>query len=161
LTDWTEAAKKGDMMYELETRIILNADLEEVFAFFSDAGNLETLTPAFLHFRIVTPKPIKMQAGTLIDYRLKVHGIPIGWRSEITAWDPPNRFIDEQLRGPYRCWIHEHLFEKQGQSTVVTDRVSYDHFGGRLINRFLVAPDLNRIFKFREEKLRELFPNSV
>ena len=94
----------------------LRAPIRHVFAFFSDAGNLEQITPPFVQFHILTPRPIEMWAGTIIDYSLRLHGIGFKWRSEITAWEPPTRseagrFVDEERKGPYRYWIHEHRFE--------------------------------------------------
>lgn len=145
-------------MFELKTEILVPHPLDDVFAFFSDAGNLEKLTPSFLHFEILTAKPIVMEVGTLIDYRLRIRGIPLKWRSEITVWEPPYRFVDEQRRGPYKLWIHEHRFEKRDGGTLVRDGVRYDHLGGGLVNRWLIKPDLERIFEFRHEVLREIFP---
>jgi ligand-binding SRPBCC domain-containing protein len=87
--------------------------------------------------------------------------VPIRWQSEITAWEPPYRFVDEQRRGPYRCWIHEHTFEADGDATVARDRVQYDHIGGRLVNRLMVGPDVRRIFAFRTRVLNEIFGAAV
>lgn len=146
-------------VYELRTRVRLPRPRPEVFAFFADAGNLEAITPPWLHFHIATPRPIAMRQGALIDYRLRLRGIPIRWKTEITAWDPPHRFVDEQLRGPYRLWIHEHVFEKDGEGTIVEDYVRYAvPFGplGYLANRLLVARDLRGIFGYREERLRKI-----
>jgi ligand-binding SRPBCC domain-containing protein len=129
----------------------------EVFDFFADAGNLEMLTPPLLRFKILTPQPIEMHVGTLIDYQLRLHGIPIRWRTEITAWDPPNRFVDTQLRGPYRLWVHEHLFTPQNGGTLARDLVRYAAIGGSLIHRWLIKPDLNRIFAYRADVLKNMF----
>ena len=128
----------------------------EVFTFFADPGNLETLTPPWLRFHILTPQPVIMRVGALIDYRLRVHGLPVRWQSEITAWEPPVRFVDEQRRGPYRVWIHEHTFEEGDGGTEVWDRVRYIVLGGRLVNRLLVRRDLRAIFSFRQKRLREI-----
>ena len=133
-----------------------------MFSFFSSAGNLEVLTPPWLRFRVLTEGEIPMARGTRIDYRLRLHGLPLRWRSEITAWEPPHRFVDEQLIGPYRSWIHEHRFEvkeRPGRAPVViaSDEVRYQAPGGWLIDRFLVAPDLERIFAYRTARLRERF----
>lgn len=144
-------------VYELRTRVRLPRPRPEIFAFFADAGNLDALTPPWLHFRIDTPLPLDMRAGALLDYRLRVHGLPIRWRSEITAWDPPRRFVDEQIRGPYRLWVHEHTFEEDGpETTLVGDHVRYAVPFGALAN-LLVARDVQAIFRYREEKLREIF----
>jgi ligand-binding SRPBCC domain-containing protein len=129
----------------------------DLFGFFADAGNLEALTPASLRFEILTPRPIEMRVGTLIDYRLRIHGIPVRWRTEITAWEPPRRFADSQLRGPYRLWLHEHTFIPERGGTSVRDRVQYAAWGGGLVHRWLIRPDLDRIFAFRSEVLKKMF----
>jgi len=129
---------------------------EELFPFFADAGNLEQLTPPWLHFRIVSPT-VEIRAGVRIDYRLKVHGFPLKWRSEITVWEPPFRFIDVQTRGPYRSWIHEHTFEYRDGGTLMRDRVQYAVTGGALVRNLLVAPDLEKIFNFRRARLECIF----
>jgi len=129
----------------------------EIFNFFSDASNLESITPAFLHFVTLTPKPIEMKTGTLIDYKLRVHGFPLRWRTLISAWEPPFRFVDEQLRGPYRQWIHEHTFEDRDGGTLAVDQVRYAVFGGAVIDRLLVRRDVETIFEFRQKRLGEIF----
>jgi ligand-binding SRPBCC domain-containing protein len=130
----------------------------EVFPFFADAGNLERITPPWLRFRIVTPQPIEMRPGALIDYRLRLRGVPIRWRTEITVWEPPDRFVDEQVRGPYRWWSHEHRFvEADDGGTLATDAVDYGLRGGALVNRLLVQRELERIFAFRAATLARLF----
>jgi ligand-binding SRPBCC domain-containing protein len=141
----------------LRSEIWLPSPLEQVFAFFADARNLQNITPDWLDFSIVTPTPIAMCSGALIDYRLKVHGFPIRWQSEITAWDPPRRFVDEQRRGPYKLWIHEHSFEELDGGTLVRDLVRYAAPGGELIERLFVRRDVERIFEFRRSKLLALF----
>ena len=140
-----------------DSEIWLPKPLAEVFAFFSDARNLQTLTPAWLDFSVLTPAPILMRPGTIIDYRLRLHGFPIRWQSEITAWEPPRRFVDEQRRGPYKCWIHEHRFEAREGRTLVTDSVRYAAPGGWLADWLFVRRDVERIFQFRREKLLALF----
>ena len=149
-------------LHRIESAVRLAAPLESIFAFFADAANLELLTPAWLHFRILSPLPLAMAVGTRINYRLRLRGVPIRWQSEITAWEPPCRFVDEQRRGPYRVWIHEHRFaveHREGREPVVvaSDRVDYAVPGGRLANRLLVARDLRRIFAYRGDRLRERF----
>ena len=141
----------------LETEVWLPQPLDAVFAFFADARNLVTLTPPWLKFSILTPPPIEMKTGALIDYRLRLRGIPIRWQSEITAWDPPRRFVDEQRRGPYRRWIHEHTFVERHGGTLARDRLQYSAPGGSLVNFLFVARDLDRVFKFRTETLLRIF----
>ena len=152
-----EAAEIPLKTHVLTTSLWLNADIDRVFTFFSQAENLERLTPAFLKFRILTPTPVNMRTGTMIDYRLSLRGIPINWRSEITVWQPPHRFVDEQRKGPYRRWRHTHSFEARDGGTLVTDHVEYATWGGALVNTLVVAPDLRRIFRFRHRVLTEHF----
>ena len=143
--------------FSIDRSIFLPRPISEVFPFFADAHNLERLTPTFLKFRVVTPDPIVMNPGTHIRYKLSLHGIPIFWESEITAWDPPHRFVDEQLRGPYRLWRHEHRFVAQDNGTQVSDDVDYAVLGGGLINSLFVAPDVRCIFDYRTQILQSLF----
>jgi ligand-binding SRPBCC domain-containing protein len=128
---------------------------EEVFPFFSDAHNLEAITPPWLGFVVTTPRPIDMHAGALIEYRLKLHGAPLSWRTTIAVWDPPRRFVDVQIRGPYALWHHTHDFEPDGRGgTTMRDTVRYAlPLGplGRLAHRLLVRRDLAAIFDFRQE----------
>ena len=145
------------MPFTLESAQWLPRLPEDIFPFYSDAFRLEELTPPLLRFRVVTPPPIEMRAGVEIDYRLRLHGIPMGWRSRITAWEPPNRFVDEQVKGPYRLWVHEHTFTTQDDGTLVKDVVEYDMLGGWLADRLLVRRDLRRIFAYRQERLAEIF----
>ena len=142
---------------ELSREVWLPRPLEEVFPFFADAANLDRLTPPWLHFRILTPRPIEMAVGARIDYRLRLRGLPIRWQSEITAWDPPHGFVDEQRRGPYRVWIHRHRFEAHRGGTLVTDDIRYAVPGGLLADRLFVRRDLRRIFDYRTDQLRRLF----
>jgi ligand-binding SRPBCC domain-containing protein len=144
-------------MPRLLSSVHIDAPLEEVFPFFADARNLEALTPPWLRFEVRTPAPIEMRAGALIDYRLRVHGLPLRWQSEITAWDPPHLFVDEQRRGPYRLWRHEHRFRADGDGTLVEDEVTYAVWGGGLVDALFVKRDLARIFAFRREALLAAF----
>jgi ligand-binding SRPBCC domain-containing protein len=143
--------------HELESEIWLAHPVEEVFAFFSDPANLDSITPPWLSFRTVTPGPIEMRVGTLLDYRLRLRGLPIRWRSKITAWEPPRRFVDEQIHGPYRLWIHEHDFEPRDAGTLVRDHVRYAVPFDWLVHKLLVRPDVERIFAYRTECLRQRF----
>jgi len=135
----------------------LPAPCEDIFPFFTDARNLQRITPPWLKFEVLTPEPIVMRPGTLIDYRLKVHGFPLRWRTEITEWEPPHRFVDTQLRGPYRLWHHTHSFEPRDGGTLCRDRVRYRVPGGALINALFVRRDVQRIFAFRRQKLEEIY----
>lgn len=144
----------------LERKIRLTRPLDEVFAFFADARNLGALTPPWLSFKIATPGEIDMAPGTRIDYLLRVHGLPLRWQSEITVWEPPRRFVDVQVKGPYRLWEHEHTFEAvAGNETRVTDRVRFAVPGGRLVSSLLVRRDVEKIFAYRSQRLAELFPS--
>jgi hypothetical protein len=143
--------------FSLHSEVWLPQPLEEVFAFFSDARNLERLTPPWLRFEVLTPGAGPVRAGMLIDYRLRLHGFPIRWRSEITAWEPPHRFVDEQRHGPYRRWVHEHTFETGKGGTLAVDHVEYAVLGGSWVNGLFVAPDLRRVFAFRRKTLLEIF----
>ena len=143
--------------YRLQTQLWLPQPREEIFNFFSDPSNLDRLTPPWLHFEILTPKSVEMNAGTLLDYRLRLHGIPLRWQSEILVWEPPNRFIDRQIKGPYRQWVHEHNFSAHQGGTLVGDSVIYAVPGGRIVQKLWVAPDLDRVFGYRHKILKELF----
>lgn len=143
--------------FTLERSTVLPYPRERVFDFFAEAKNLEDLTPPWLRFRILTPRPIRMCEGALIDYRLRVHGIPLSWRSEITVWEPPYRFVDEQRRGPYREWVHTHTFEPHPAGTRIADEVRYRlplWPAGELAHP-VVRAQLGRIFGFRGEAIRQ------
>lgn len=144
-------------LFRLHSEVVLPELLETVFPFFADALNLQRITPPWLNFEVTSPTPIEMKPGQTIDYRLKVHGFPMRWRSEITQWDPPYRFVDEQLRGPYKVWHHRHTFFERDGKTVCQDDVTYAVPGGALVNRLLVEPDVKRIFEYRRERLLEIF----
>jgi ligand-binding SRPBCC domain-containing protein len=129
---------------------------EEIFPFFADAANLEAITPPWVNFHTLTPAPIVMKPGTLIDYRIKIRGIPVKWRTRINAWEPPYRFVDEQLRGPYLKWVHEHTFEEKDGGTLCKDRVEYAVPGGWFIDKLFVRRDVERIFAYRRKRIEEL-----
>lgn len=144
-------------IHEFRDEVWLPCPRDEVFPFFADAANLEAITPDSLHFEIITPQPVAMRVGALIDYRLRVHGFPLRWRTEIVAWEPPMRFVDRQLRGPYRLWEHEHCFAEKNGGTLASDHVRYAVPGGTLVNWLFVKRDVARIFAYRQKKLREHF----
>lgn len=138
--------------HRLEREQLLPRPLPEVIAFFAEARNLERITPPWLVFRVLTPEPIEMRVGTLIDYRLRVHGVPLSWTTRIEQWEPGAGFVDRQIAGPYRLWHHHHSFRAQGDSTVVTDVVDYAlPLGalGEFAHRLLVRRDLEQIFAYR------------
>lgn len=133
----------------------------EAFAFFGDARNLEAITPGWLHFRVVTPDPIPMRVGTLIQYRLRLHGVPVNWLTSIQEWSPGERFVDQQLRGPYALWHHTHTFTPTGDGgTLMRDVVRYAiGFGpaGALAHRAFVRRDVEAIFEFRGQEIARRF----
>ncbi len=143
--------------FTLHTEVWLPRPRDEVFAFFADAQNLDALTPPWVKFAMLTPGLIEMHAGTLIDYRLRVHGIPIRWRTEISEWQPPHHFVDRQLRGPYTLWHHTHTFEERNGGTLCVDRVRYRPRGGTLVQWLFVRRDVERIFQYRQQRLKVLF----
>jgi hypothetical protein len=133
---------------------------EAIFPFFADARNLELLTPDWLSFRILTPQPIEMRVGTLIDYRIKVHGLPLRWRTRIARWEPPWAFADEQLRGPYALWHHTHTFTPADGGTILGDEVVMRPKGGPLaplVMRMFVRGDVERIFRHRATVMAQRF----
>jgi ligand-binding SRPBCC domain-containing protein len=138
---------------------LVNRPLDEVFAFFADATNLEALTPTFLNFRILTPMPLEMRAGARLEYQLSLFGVPMKWRTHIAQWQPGKLFIDEQESGPYALWRHTHEFEAQGSSTLMRDIVDYrEPLGplGALAHVLFVRRTVERIFDFRREAIERL-----
>ena len=144
-------------IHEFNTELWLPRPREVLFQFFSNAANLDRITPRWLHFEIVTPQPLEIRQGSLIDYRLRVRGFALRWRTRINEWQPPRRFVDEQIRGPYRRWIHEHTFESERGGTLIRDRLSYAVPFDFLLHRVFVRPDIEKIFRFRSESLRAIF----
>jgi ligand-binding SRPBCC domain-containing protein len=145
--------------HRLERAQRLPGTPEEVFAFFSDALNLERITPPWLGFEVLTPGPMRMREGTLLEYRLRLHGVPVRWLTRIETWDPPHRFVDAQLRGPYRLWHHTHTFAPDGDGTLMRDTVRYAlPLGplGALAHATFVRRDLARIFDFRRDTVARL-----
>lgn len=148
--------------YRLEAEMTVNFPREEVFDVFADAMELERITPPWLRFSVITPQPIVMREGLLLDYRLKIHQIPIRWRTQICNWERPIRFVDQQLTGPYKRWFHEHTFEDLHDGrTLVRDNVHYVPRGGELLHHFVVRPDLEKIFRFRQDRLSEIFARKI
>jgi ligand-binding SRPBCC domain-containing protein len=139
----------------LSREVVVATPLEETFAFFADAANLERLTPPWLSFRIRTPLPIELREGALIDYQIVLHGWPIPWRTRIDVWEPGARFVDRQLIGPYRWWHHEHRFERVAGGTRVIDRVEFVP-RMRWLSGAMVRRDVGRIFDYRQEQLPKL-----
>jgi ligand-binding SRPBCC domain-containing protein len=143
-------------MHRLKTSVTLPLEIDETFRFFGDASNLETITPPELCFHIINPQPFAITEGTEIDYRLRLHGLPIAWRARISDWNPPHRFVDEQIQGPYKLWIHIHRFYEQNGSTEVVDEVWYQlplWPLGEIVYP-LIAVQLRRIFAFRKQAIR-------
>ena len=138
----------------------INRPLSEVFEFFSKAENLNKLTPPILEFKIITPLPIKMEKGTFIDYKIKLNGISFKWKTQITAWENNHRFIDTQIKGPYKIWIHEHLFEEENGQVKMTDTVQYlspGWFLEPIINKLYISKKVEEIFAYRTIELDKLF----
>jgi hypothetical protein len=135
----------------------------EVFEFFSQASNLERITPPWLNFHVQTPDPIEMRPGTLIDYKLKIHGLPVEWRTEIRTWDPPLSFSDVQLKGPYKTWNHTHTFLAENGGTRMRDEVVYElPFGilGDLVRLLKVRSDVEQVFDYRNQQIAKFFQGS-
>jgi ligand-binding SRPBCC domain-containing protein len=147
-------------IHTLKRELLVRRPVEEVFSFFENAGNLARITPSNLRFNILTPLPIDMKAGTLIDYTIRVLGIGVHWRTLITGYDPPYGFTDKQLRGPYTFWHHRHEFIATADGTLIRDKVTYAlPFGviGRLAHALFVKSQLRHIFDFRSSVIREMF----
>lgn len=144
------------MVHRLEREQLVEASRDELFAFYSHARNLEALTPPWLRFEVLTPEPIEMRPGTLIEYRLRLHGLRLRWVTRIEEWEPDRRFVDRQLRGPYRLWRHLHEFDARPEGTLVRDTVDYAlALGplGELAHGAFVRRDLDRIFDFRRDRI--------
>lgn len=158
---------EGDMsarLYELRQEQWISGPIKEVFAFFSNAHNLETITPPWLNFKILSMSTPSIEKGTHIRYQLSLHGIPMRWLTEISEWNPPFLFVDEQLSGPYAHWHHTHTFEDHGDRTLMKDVVRYRlPFGvlGQLVHALKVGHDVQKIFAFRRDLIASHFANSA
>ena len=151
--------RPAEPLLHVHRAAVVPAALEETFAFFADAANLERLTPRWLRFSVRTPLPIEMRAGTVIDYRIWIRGLPVPWRTQIDVWEPGVRFVDRQVLGPYRWWRHEHRFERVAGGTLVFDHVEFLPRALSLTSRFLQR-DVDRIFRYRAEALQRVFQPS-
>ncbi len=140
--------------------LTLDLPRKEVFDFFADAGNLERITPPELNFHITTPQPFEVKQGTLIDYKLKLRGLPVRWRTEISIWNPPHSFTDKALKSPYKQWIHRHIFTELGENkTLIEDEVKYrlrlEPLGD--LAHWIIRRELNYIFDFRQKAVAGIF----
>jgi ligand-binding SRPBCC domain-containing protein len=136
----------------------LPRSIEETFAFFSQPENLEEITPPWLGFRILKADT-QLHTGSVIKYKLRIRGLPMRWTSEITVWEPPYRFVDNQLSGPYKRWHHEHTFASENGGTRIRDHVDYElpfGFLGDIVHALMVRRDVETIFRFRQQRLAEL-----
>ena len=153
----------NDGLLHIDRAQLVPLPLEEAFAFYTDVSNLEAITPPWLRFRILTPHPIGVGEGTLIDYKLALHGVPVHWRTRIERWEPARRFVDTQVEGPFALWEHTHTFEELPGGTLIRDRVEYRMpLGavGRLAHKLLIRRDLDRIFEYRRSAVIELLGSS-
>ena len=149
-------------LYSLDSVQFINKPIEDVFKFFSKPDNLSVITPPKLGFKILTPTPINMSTGHLIDYKIYLMGIPIHWRTLITDFEPPHMFVDQQIKGPYTMWHHTHTFQKVDGGVEIKDRVVYSipfSILGRLLNFLWIRKDLENIFNYRKKVIDELFEN--
>lgn len=147
-----------------QTQLLIESDIHSVFDFFQKAENLELITPPWLQFRIVSPPPYDSFAGKLFEYKLKIHGFPVMWKSIISIWEPPYRFVDEQLKGPYKKWVHEHRFESTPYGVLMTDTVNYKlPFGvlGDIVRYIKVQKDIQEIFAYRNQIILDYFEHNL
>lgn len=151
-------------IFQFKQEMLIPFSHEEVFTFFSKAQNLEKVTPPQLSFKIKTKLPIKMQKGSIIDYQIKLFGLPFNWRSEISVWEPPYRFVDAQLKGPYKKWVHLHEFEQKNNGTLMRDIVDYELFVqpvAPIVNALFVRRQIEAIFRYRTEQLDKIFEKNL
>ena len=147
-------------IFEFRSKLVLRRPISEVFSFFQEPSNLSRITPPEMGFQIITPAPISMKEGALIDYIVKIGGVPVRWTSYIAEYNPPDKFVDVQLKGPYAYWHHAHLFSVHPEGVQMEDVVHYALPGGWLgeqLEPFLVRPQLKKIFDHRQRVIAELF----
>ena len=148
-------------IYKITTKQIIQRPLAEVFAFFSQPENLALITPDHLAFNIITPPPVEMKQGAIIDYTIRLFKVSIHWRTLITSFEPPFRFVDEQIKGPYSFWHHTHTFTKINENeTLIKDTVLYSiplGFIGRIVHWIYIKRDLKKIFSYRKKRIQEIF----
>ena len=150
-------------LYELNKTQVINDSIDNVFDFFSEPENLKTITPEKLSFKILTPTPIDMNKGTVIDYTIRLFGIPIHWRTLITKYNPPFEFVDEQIKGPYNFWHHSHKFKKVDGGVEISDRVIYSipmGIIGSVLHFIWIKRDLEKIFLHRKEVIENILVNN-
>lgn len=163
LTDKSpEITRRADGTYVLTMSTLLRRDRQEVFAFLSDAANVERITPPWVKYRIVTPMPVEMREGAVFDYAMRIRCFRLKWRTEITEWSPPHSFADTQARGPFTEWRDRHVFtEMDDQITVVRNEVVYRVPGGAPVHRLLVRRDLLRIYRHEQRMMHELLESGA
>ena len=150
-------------LYTLDSIQLIEKPIEDVFNFFSKPKNLSVITPQKLGFKILTPTPIKMGTGCIIDYKIHLIGIPIHWRSLITDFNPPHMFVDQQIKGPYTMWHHTHTFQEVKDGVEIRDRVVYSlpiGIFGRILNYYWIRKNLQNIFNYRKKVINKLFENN-
>ena len=152
------------MKYQLRRETWIPGKLEEIFDFFSKAENLGKITPSMLHFRMLNTEPVVMRPGAEINYTIRIHGVPVRWKTIIERWNPPYEFSDVQARGPYKLWHHTHRFREARGGVEMEDVVDYAlPFGplGRLVHWLFVKRDVEGIFDYRAQRIRELMGGPV
>ncbi len=147
-------------IFKIKVKQFIGSSVEEVFGFFSRPENLSVITPSNLNFKILTPSPIEMKQGAVIDYTIQIIKVPIHWRTLITTYEPPFKFVDEQIKGPYNFWHHTHMFKEVPEGVEIYDEVNYSiPFGplGVMLHAFWIKKDLNNIFEYRKDVIENMF----